>query len=156
MTNKNMIDTIVAGLVVAAIMLVASYIQTYVGIVPTTIGLLVVAVLIWGGYSLIAKYNIKIANYTLKIKMNTIIGFVLLLIGATIIFYGYYTWNSSFQISKATNPNFLTNAFIGSAESIGLYFIGILVIIGGGLLINKERALRVMQYIAERYRQENP
>ena len=156
MVNKNLVDTIVAGLVVAAIVLIASYIQTYFGIVPTTIGLLVVAGFVGGGYSLIAKYNIKIANYTLKIKMNTIIGFVLLLIGATIIFYGYYTWSSSFQVSKATNPNFLTNALVGSAESMGLYVVGILVIIGGGLLINKEVTLRVMRYIAERYRQENP
>lgn len=77
-------------------------------------------------------------------KPKTIGGLALMLVGVGIIFYAFLLWNSNFQLSKATNPNFVINSMVVSVEYILLIIIGILAFIGGGLIINKDETLRIM------------
>lgn len=77
-------------------------------------------------------------------KPKTIGGLVLMLVGVVIIVYAFFLWDSNFQLSKATSPNFIINSLIVSVEYIVLIIIGILAFIGGGLMINKNKALEIM------------
>ncbi len=82
-------------------------------------------------------------------KPKTIGGLALMLVGVGIIVYAFLLWNSNFQLSKATNPNFVINSMIVSVEYIILIIIGILAFIGGGLIINKDKTLQIMRNLSE-------
>ena len=82
-------------------------------------------------------------------KPKTIGGLALMLVGVGIIVYAFLLWNSNFQLSKATNPNFVINSMIVSVEYIILIIIGILAFIGGGLVINKDKTLQIMRKLSE-------
>ena len=82
-------------------------------------------------------------------KPKTILGLILMLAGVGIIVYAFLLWNSNFQLSKATNPNFVINSMVVSVEYIILIIIGILAFIGGGLIINKDKTLQIMRNLSE-------
>ncbi|MGC8652166.1 MAG: hypothetical protein ACP5UH_02865 [Candidatus Micrarchaeia archaeon] len=82
-------------------------------------------------------------------KRKTVGGLVLMLVGVGIIVYAFLLWNSNFQFSKATNPNFVINSMVVSVVYIILTIIGILVFIGGGLVINKDKALQIIKKLNE-------
>ena len=82
-------------------------------------------------------------------KSKIIVGLVLMVVGVGIIIYAFLLWNSNFQLSKATNPNFVINSMIVSVEYIILIIIGILAFIGGGLIINKDKALQIMKKLSK-------
>lgn len=77
-------------------------------------------------------------------KPKTIGGLALMLVGVGIIVHAFLLWNSNFQLSKATNPNFVINSMIISVVYIILIIVGILTFISGGLIINKDKTLRIM------------
>ena len=77
-------------------------------------------------------------------KPKAILGLIFMLIGVGIIVYAFLLWNSNFQLSKATNPNFVINSMVVSIEYIVLIIVGILAFIGGGLIINKNKTLRML------------
>ena len=82
-------------------------------------------------------------------KSKIIVGLVLMVVGVGIIIYAFLLWNSNFQLSKVTNPNFVINSMIVSVEYIILIIIGILAFIGGGLIINKDKALQIMKKLSK-------
>ena len=77
-------------------------------------------------------------------KPRTIGGLALMIVGVIIVVYAFLLWNSNFQLSKATDPNFIIDSLKVSVEYIILIILGILAFIGGGLLINKERTIQIM------------
>lgn len=83
-------------------------------------------------------------------KPKAILGLIFMLIGAGIIVYAFLLWNSNFQLSKATNPNFVINSMVVSIEYIVLIIVGILAFIGGGLIINKNKTLQIMRKLSEK------
>jgi uncharacterized membrane protein YidH (DUF202 family) len=83
-------------------------------------------------------------------KPKTIGGLALMLVGVGIIVYAFLLWNSNFQLSKATNPNFVINSFEVSIEYISLVIVGVLVVIAGDLIIDKKNALSIMSIITRR------
>ena len=89
-------------------------------------------------------------------KPKTIGGLALMLVGVGIIVYAFLLWNSNFQLSKATNPNFVINSMVVSIEYIVLIIIGILSFIGGGLIINKNKTLQIMRKLSEKMASKTP
>lgn len=89
-------------------------------------------------------------------KPKTILGLILMLVGVGIIVYAFLLWNSNFQLSKATNPNFVINSMVVSIEYIVLIIIGILSFIGGGLIINKNKTLQIMRKLSEKMAGKTP
>ncbi len=79
--------------------------------------------------------------------LRTAIGTVVIFVGVFLVITGAQLWNSTFQISKATNPSFIWNSLIASVGMIVLYIIGILLVIFGGLIINREKAMKVIQIL---------
>ncbi len=84
--------------------------------------------------------------------LRTAIGTVVIFVGVFLVITGAQLWNSTFQISKATNPSFIWNSLIASVGMIVLYIIGILLVIFGGLIINRERAMKVIQILYEHFK----
>jgi uncharacterized membrane protein YidH (DUF202 family) len=84
--------------------------------------------------------------------MRTAIGTVIIFVGIFLIITGAQLWNSTFQISNATSPSFLWNSIIASVGMIVLDIIGILIVITGGLIINREKAGKVLQALYEHFK----
>ena len=84
--------------------------------------------------------------------LRTAIGTVVIFIGVFLVITGSQLWNSTFQISKTTNPSFIWNSLIASVGMIVLYIIGILLVILGGLIINREKAMKVIQALYEHFK----
>ena len=84
--------------------------------------------------------------------LRTVIGTIIIFIGVFLVITGAQLWNSTFQISKATSPSFIWNSLIASVGMIVLYVVGILLIILGGLIINKEKATKVLQVLYEHFK----
>jgi hypothetical protein len=86
---------------------------------------------------------------------KVIIGLALIMIGILCIIYGYQTWGFAFNFKNFTNSTnagaALTNSLTTSFEGVGLEAVGIVLIIAGGLLINKQTTLRIMQVVYESY-----
>ncbi len=93
----------------------------------------------------------KNRKYNLPKLVRYIGGIILIVVGGFIIIYGAQIWQSSYQIKNVSNPNFLLDAAISSIETIEMYVIGVLFVIGGGILINTEVTLKLMVYIHENY-----
>lgn len=83
---------------------------------------------------------------------KTVLGAILIFIGASIIVTGAQLWNNTFQVSKSTNLSFIWNSLIAAGGMVVLYIVGILVIIYGGYLINKERTKQVLQILYEHFK----
>ena len=84
--------------------------------------------------------------------VKTILGIIAIFVGVFIVITGTQLWNSTFQVSKATSPSFVWNSLIAAGGMIVLYIVGILVIIYGGYLINKERTKQVLQILYEHFK----
>ena len=98
----------------------------------------------------VVYYVTRVVKHNTTVK--TVLGAVLIFIGVFIIITGAQLWNSTFQVSKATNPSFIWNSLVASVGMITLYIVGILVIIYGGYLINKERTKQVLQILYEHFK----
>jgi hypothetical protein len=76
---------------------------------------------------------------------KVILGLALIMIGIFCIIYGYQTWGFAFSFKNfinSTNPTTaFTNSITTSFEGIGLEAVGIVLVIIGGLLINKQAKL---------------
>ena len=77
------------------------------------------------------------------------IGIILIAIVGIVILYGVQVWQAGFQLSNATNPNFLETSVAAIIEAFAFYIEGILLIVGGFGIISPELTLIVAQYIAE-------
>jgi uncharacterized membrane protein YidH (DUF202 family) len=84
--------------------------------------------------------------------LRTAIGLIIIFLGIFLVITGAQLWNSTFQISKATNPSFIWNSLIASVGMIVLYIVGILLVIWGGLIINREKAMVVIQAFYEHFK----
>lgn len=84
--------------------------------------------------------------------LRTAIGTIIIFIGIFVLVIGVQVWDSAFQITKATSPSFLSSSLIGAGESIVLDFIGLILIIEGGLIINREKAMKVIQALYEHFK----
>ena len=109
-----------------------------------SIAVVAVAVYAW------KKRNIITGYLKDRLKHNTIFGALFLVLGITAIVYGYVVISASFQISNALNPNFLVTIFLSVLEVMALCAVGVLLMIFGGMLIDREKTVRVLQRIAER------
>lgn len=79
--------------------------------------------------------------------LRIVLGILFIIGGIAVIFYGYQTWTSSFQLSNATSPSFLTTALVSAIESIGMYILGILMIILGGFIISRDATISVLEVL---------
>ena len=149
--------------------------QVLEGIAEAIIGGLIVAGIIYGVNYLKAQssknFNIKSTaeaerakvgasaelgvRATVKVgypysRLKVILGLVLIIVGIFCIIYGYQTFGIGFSIktfSNVTNPiGDFTHAISSSFEGLGLEVLGIILIIAGALLINKESTLKIMQW----------
>jgi uncharacterized membrane protein YidH (DUF202 family) len=84
--------------------------------------------------------------------VKTVLGIAIIFIGTFIVITGAHLWDSTFQVSKATSPFFIWSSLIASIGMIVLYIVGILVIIYGGYLINKERTKQVLKILYEHFK----
>ncbi len=92
-----------------------------------------------------AKRQVKnVKSPTIKI----VAGIVLTIIGMAVLFYGYQISNSGFQIKYASNPNFITNALTKEFGGLGISVIGFLIMIKGGLIINRDATIKIMEHIS--------
>ena len=79
--------------------------------------------------------------------LRIILGILFIIGGIAVIFYGYQTWTSSSQLSNATSPSFVTTASVSALESIGMYVLGILMIILGGFIIGRDATISVLEVL---------
>jgi len=84
--------------------------------------------------------------------LRTAIGTGIIFIGIFLVITGTRLWNSTFQISKTTNPSFIWNNLIASVGMLVLYIIGILLVIFGGLFINREKTMKVIKALSEHFK----
>jgi len=110
----------------------------------------VIVSLVITGISYVISYIRKKA--TKGTVLRTAIGAGIILTGTFLVMTGAQLWDSTFQISKTTNPSFIWNSLIASVGMIVLYIIGILLVIFGGLIINREKAMKVIQALYEYFK----
>ena len=110
----------------------------------------VIVSLVITGISYVISYIRKKA--TKGTVLRTAIGAGIILTGTFLVMTGAQLWDSTFQISKTTNPSFIWNSLIASVGMIVLYIIGILLVICGGLIINREKAMKVIQALYEYFK----
>ena len=84
--------------------------------------------------------------------LRAAIGTVIIFVGIFVLVIGVQVWDAAFQVSKATSPSFIWSSLIGAGESVVLDIIGILLIIEGGLIINREKAMKVIQALYEHFK----
>ncbi len=87
-----------------------------------------------------------------NVTVKTVLGIIVIFIGVFTIITGAQLWNSTFTIKNATNPSFITNSIIASVGMIVLYIVGVLLVIAGGYLINKERTKQILQLLYEHFK----
>jgi len=118
-------------------------------IVDGTIASLITSLVVAGIFYAIRYVRKKATKGSI---LRTTIGTIIIFIGVFLVITGAQLWNSTFQISKATSPFFIWNNLIASVGMIVLYIVGILLVILGGLIINKEKAMKMIRALYEHFK----